>query len=509
LNWSSPSLFAGSPGVKPDRRSDLLLLVAAIIGVAAAWLPLGSAALIVAGIALFIVVLVQPLAGIALALLAGPLGAVENVEFGTALPESGQVLFWIAVAAWLGQSVLRRRIVVPRTELNRPLALFIMVAALSVLGARAFELGFKELMKWLELAIVMLMVVDLASDRATQETELLGKPRLLCSKPVRGIVAMLLLAGLSQALIGIWQFGLSGDGPDHFLILERFYRAFGTFHQPNPFGGFMGIAAALGIGTSIGLLIAWHRDGGVTGRRPATEWIWFLFVTLSAVATVMALIMSWSRGAWLGFAAAMAVLTLFLPKRRWLGMLLVACGVVVLLFAAASGILPASVAGRLGTLSDDLRIGDVRGEELTEENYAVIERLAHWQAGVEMARDNLWTGVGFGNYEAAYEEYRLLNWSHPLGHAHNYYLNILAESGIFGAIAYLAFWAFVFLQLFRLLKRLDWPRRGIALGLLAAWTALAVHHLVDKLYVNNLYIFLGVMLGLQQILLDRDDKDHR
>jgi hypothetical protein len=52
---------------------------------------------------------------------------------------------------------------------------------------------------------------------------------------------------------------------------------------------------------------------------------------------------------------------------------------------------------------------------------------------------------------------------------------------------------------------LDWHKRGLALGLLAAWTALSVHHLFDKLYVNNLYIFFGAMLGLQQVLAMTDD----
>ena len=41
-------------------------------------------------------------------------------------------------------------------------------------------------------------------------------------------------AGLVQAFIGIWQFGLRDTGPEHFMILGRFYRAYGTFEQPNP-----------------------------------------------------------------------------------------------------------------------------------------------------------------------------------------------------------------------------------------------------------------------------------
>jgi putative inorganic carbon (hco3(-)) transporter len=71
----------------------------------------------------------------------------------------------------------------------------------------------------------------------------------------------------------------------------------------------------------------------------------------------------------------------------------------------------------------------------------------------------------------------------------------------------LLLWTAVFWQTVRLLKRLEWPQRGIALGLLATWTALTVHHLVDKLYVNNIYIHLGVMLALLQ-LLDEETKDY-
>jgi putative inorganic carbon (HCO3(-)) transporter len=182
------------------------------------------------------------------------------------------------------------------------------------------------------------------------------------------------------------------------------------------------------------------------------------------------------------------------------GLSIVLVGCLIFLFLYRSNLFPAAVTARLSDFSSDLSIGDVRGVFVTEENFSVIERLAHWQSGVEMAKDNLWLGVGFGNYEPAYDDYAFLNWPHPLGHAHNYYLNILAETGVLGAVAYLVLWLVIFLQLIRLLRRLSWPERGIALGLLAAWTALSIHHLFDKLYVNNLYLFMGAMLGLQQVL---------
>ena len=116
-------------------------------------------------------------------------------------------------------------------------------------------------------------------------------------------------------------------------------------------------------------------------------------------------------------------------------------------------------------------------------------------------------GVGFGNYEPAYEQYRLGVWEEPLGHAHNYYLNLIGEVGVIGLLGYLLlFWGAVFGQCLKLLRQLKGADRGIALGLLAAWTRYGVHHLVDKLYVNNVYLHIGVMLALQQLLVRRGKK---
>lgn len=477
-----------------------------LFAIAIARLPLLLASALLLGSALVVLTLVQPIIGLSVALIAGPLGAFENILFADLPLESGQLLFLLVVSAWLGNSLLNRRVTFHKTVLNIPLILFILIASLSLLNAISLAYGLKELVKWLELAIAMVMVVDISINGLMKSPERSIVDRSKHARRTRRVIlSVLLIAGLSQAVIGIWQFGLTGEGPEHFLILERFYRAFGTFMQPNPFGGFMGMVASLAIGALIGLCVSWFLSRRHGTKLPVSEFLWFMFVAISAMLATLALLMSWSRGAWLGFAAAMAVLLLFLPRRRWFGLFLLAIALGIGFLVVELDIIPQSFLSRVGTLGSDLQIGDVRGEFLTTENYAVVERLAHWQTGLEMARDNLWTGVGFGNYEPAYPDYALLNWPIPLGHAHNYYINLLAEVGVIGAIGYLLFWAVVFLQVIRILRTKDWNKRGMALGLLAAWTALSVHHLVDKLYVNNMFIFIGVMLGFQQVLDIQDD----
>jgi O-antigen ligase len=173
----------------------------------------------------------------------------------------------------------------------------------------------------------------------------------------------------------------------------------------------------------------------------------------------------------------------------------------------ATGLLPAPIAARLTDFVQDVRFEDVRGVGINDANYAVIERLAHWQAALQMWRYNLWTGVGFGCYEPAYRDFALINWPIALGHAHNYYLNIAAETGLIGLAAYLLLWGAVFWHTWRATRRARGLLRGVAIGLLGTWTHLTVHHFLDNLYVNNVHLHIGVLLGLLAFVVRETGRD--
>ncbi|MBX3055239.1 MAG: O-antigen ligase family protein [Anaerolineae bacterium] len=490
------------------------IFTAVLTGLLLAQLPLAWAVGLVGGTAVLLLTFINPLVGLFAALLAAPWGALENIARGPSLLDSGQLLLLFTLAVWLGRGLAYRRIFIPQTFLNLPLALFMFVAALSLPHATSLSFGFKELIKWLQVTAVMLLVVDLA---VTRDPYSVNRLRITDYRsPITDyrlrftfyVLTILLLAGLSQALIGIWQFGLRGDGPEHFLVLGRFYRAYGTFEQPNPYAGYMNLTALLAVGAFLGMLAAiWRQVAGgrwrvarITHYAPLPLLTLALFTGVTAVLSILAVLFSWSRGAWLSLAVGGAMIVLFWPKKLWQGVTLLLLAGLLFWGGVRLGLVPASVTERITSFSEDLRFGDVRGVGINDANYAVLERLAHWQAALDMARENVWLGVGFGNYEPVYDTYALLNWPYPLGHAHNYYLNILAETGVWGLAAYVVLWTAVFFQTIRQLRRLDWPVRGIALGLLGAWTAVTVHHLVDKLYVNNIYIHLGVMFGLLQLL---------
>jgi O-antigen ligase len=185
-------------------------------------------------------------------------------------------------------------------------------------------------------------------------------------------------------------------------------------------------------------------------------------------------------------------------RRRAVGALwIISLAGLVLLLAGAANLIPASVMARIGTVSEYFGGFDVLTVEVTDDNFAVVERVAHWYAAAGMWADRLWTGVGAGNYAAAYPQYNVPRWTDPLGHAHNYYLNIGAEAGLIGLLAYLLLMLAATVRAVRVaLTYRDWPTRSLAMGALGVLVAVAMHHLFDMLYVHSMGVHLAILLGL-------------
>jgi O-antigen ligase len=351
--------------------------------------------------------------------------------------------------------------------------LYVFVGLLSLLGAPDWRDGLNEIIKWLEIGLTLVI----AYDEARQ-----GR--------LNWLLTAILLTGLAQAAIGLWQYQWRGVGPESFRLSEGVYRAYGSFEQPNPFGGFLGLIWPIGAGLAIEV-VKKIKDKEREKDLP------FALVGLFVSAIILlALYASFSRGAWLGAAVAGWVMAMFVPRRLSLGLGLGVAGLVVGWLLISAGLLPASIAARFASLADVASFSDVRGVNINDANFAIVERLAHWQAALDMARAHPWLGVGIGNYAAAYPQYALLNWPLSLGHAHNIYLNALAETGSVGLLAYLGIWLWVIGLTIRTLRRAAGWQRGLALGLLGVWAHLLAHQVVDNLHVNNIDLLIAAELGL-------------
>lgn len=490
-----------SNNLVPDRYLALAAAgaVAVALGIALApisvlWVAFALFSVVLAGWLL----LKYPVLAIPIVLLIGPLGAYEARAgwpiIGRLPIASGQIAFGALILFWAITWLVRKERSLPQAKSFTWLLGFAAVMLITVLSAESVADGAKEVIKWIQLGMMMLICLDLVAHTAKR-----------WASPQNGVwllVAFVAVAGLAQAAIGISQF-LAADGPESFQILGRFYRAFGTFEQPNPYGGYMAWTTVFMIGVCLPQLWVWGgRFLGLTqteqeGPMPL---LWLLLLLAVTALLGGALIASWSRGAWLAAVIGCGVMAFFLPKNRWVGVGLIVSGMLALLIVFQLGLIPASISDRLAS-STEIEFADLRDQEVSPANFAVLERQAFWQAAFGMFESDIWTGVGFGNYDAAYPDHFVGRWEKSLGHAHNYYINLLAETGIIGLFAYLIFWAAIFWQILSKLPELSLSQRGLALGLIGLWAALAAHHLVDNLYVNHNWFILGLFLAIQEMLI--------
>ncbi len=467
----------------PLLLPGLLALVGCGWGLLLVRLPFLDGLLLTVVVMVAVGTLIEPLVGVGAALFLGPLWAWLRAEWPQVPPLIGQYVFALTVALWIARGLARRDLRLPLPPLLLPLVTFVGVALLSLWSPVDLWVGFLEWVKWGQILLIFLVVYEQLSGEG-------GRRRVIA------LLLILLAVALFQAGVGLWQFALRGEGPQHFAIDERFYRAYGTFEQPNPFGGFSALLGALLTGLVLGVFME-----ALETRRGPRPWIW----PLAAAGAVVggALLASWSRGAWMGFGAALLVMLALLPRRLLLGLLLVTVLIGGGVALYVTGLLPASISSRLVSFVGYTRFEDVRGTPINDANYAVLERMAHWQAALEMWRANFWLGVGFGGYEPAYSDYALINWPFALGHAHNYYLNLLAETGLLGLLAYLLLFALTLVGVLRATRRLSGWERGVAVGLVGSWMQLSTHHLVDNLLVNNIHLHVGALLALSAWVIAR------
>jgi len=190
-------------------------------------------------------------------------------------------------------------------------------------------------------------------------------------------------------------------------------------------------------------------------------------------------------------------------RSRRSALLTVSALIVLTLMIAVSGTswLPGIISGRINDLGNYASGPDPTRTEITDANFAVLERLAHWRAGQQMFADHPWLGVGIGNYGAAYGNYALPHWYLPLGHAHNVFINFLAEVGVIGFTAFMFFWIGVAWLAWRGAASADGYASALGIGILGAWAYLSVHSMFDNLFVQHMQLQLALLLGILVSLL--------
>ncbi len=227
---------------------------------------------------------------------------------------------------------------------------------------------------------------------------------------------------------------------------------------------------------------------------------WLLLLAVPALlALVGVLILTGSRGAWVGLAAGAGLagyITWRLHRRRGLlGRLL---DVALLLAVLAAGALWFAVAFN-PALDAQLGIAAVEGA-----TGSAASRVQLWKDTLPLLRDYWFTGSGLAGTEMIYSTYSLLLHVPFRAHAHNFYLQVALEQGIVGAIALVGLLLATLLRVLAAWGAADRTQRLMLGAGMASVTALAVHGLFDaELYVSPLapLIFLAVLSAQKTAVL--------
>jgi O-antigen ligase len=400
----------------------------------------------------------------------------------------------LAIVATILVPCIRRRSI-ETTWLALPFALFVIWMAVSAEAAVDSGLAQAEIMRWVVAFasfVVMLQFLVGASRRTAAAVVL-----------TIGVVAAL------QAAIGVIQ-GLLALGPPSFQVVGSLSRAYGTFGRPNTFAGYleMTLFPVLWVAAYFAFE-AWralrkYREvrlrgfAASTGARSAFVRSGLLALALNTctVAILGGIGFSFSRGAWLGVIAGL-VISGALAFRRYLIPIAAVAPVLAVGFLLLGTSAPTALTGRLGSIVEEARPFDASNIPVTHENFATAERMAHWQAGWNMFLDHPITGIGPGNYNARYPEYFVrAEFRFSQGHAHNYYIHALAETGLVGLLLYLTLMFSALGVALRVALRGVGFARALALGAVGTTSAVMMHNVFENLHVLN----LGIQLGATWVL---------
>jgi len=302
------------------------------------------------------------------------------------------------------------------------------------------------------------------------------RPSLTVPKWRNRVFFCFLLSGSICSAIGILQY-FSGKATMKWLEIERFDllggRVSATFSNPN----FLAVYLLVVFGVSLGWIFK-------TGKARFFGWIPLLL-------SVGCLIVTWTRGAWLGVLAASGFYLAFHSAST----------------LAAFFVLPLSLPGIFLFLPGGIRarFGSIGNLAETSSRY----RIETWKGVLRLIADHPF-GIGSGEetFHLVYPAYAVSG-TESVMHAHNVYLQIAVEHGLIGVFLFLFLIVLLFRSFFACrIGRNQSVDRGFFLGIAAAMVGLLTMGFFDHLWYQPtlFYLFATLAAALSAFALSEREK---
>ncbi len=283
----------------------------------------------------------------------------------------------------------------------------------------------------------------------------------------RGVIA-LMAGNMLSALFAIYQY-ISGNVDTVWLDTQNFSniagRAVSFFENPNMLGEY----AMMLLPIAVALVLSAKKT------RERSAWM------CVAAATVLCLIFTWARGAWLGALAAFFVFAVLYSKKTIPFMLL--CLVLVPFLPV---VLPESIVSRMTSIGD-------MSDSSTSYRFFI------YKSAFDMIADFFLTGIGAGNknFSSVYVSYSYSG-IESAPHAHNLFFQLIIELGVLGLIVFVAA-MIVYIQstVTAINKEKDTYLRGLQLACACGVFASLVQGMTDYVWYNyRVYFVFFVLIGI-------------
>ena len=276
---------------------------------------------------------------------------------------------------------------------------------------------------------------------------------------------LLLAVGVGVSLYGLFQACFPERYSDTWTDTDLFstitVRVYSTLGNPNLLGEYL----LLVIPIACAMLFA------------ADNWKKRLVCLIAVGLTLVCLLLTYSRGSYLGLLFAAAVFLVLLDRR------FIFLGIVAV--ALCPLYLPESVIARftsIGNMADS----------------STSYRVKIWLSSLAMLKDFGFSGVGYGSeaYNTVYPFYALHGIAAP--HAHNLFLQLLCDGGIVGLLVFLGLMvSFYRMMLTAIRHEQDGSARVLQIGGVSAVSGFLVQSMTDYTFYNyRVMLLFFAMLGL-------------
>ena len=295
-------------------------------------------------------------------------------------------------------------------------------------------------------------------------------------KQLKMVLYVLTVIATLTAIYGVYQYVFGDVYSQAWLDDEMFedikMRVYSTLENPNVYGEYLLLIIPI-----IASLF-WTEKG----------WKKKLFLLACLGITGLVLILTFSRGCWLGIIFAIAVLAIIIDKR------FIFLGIILLLLSPF--ILPDTIINRF------MSIGNMNDSSTSYRVYI-------WMGTLSMLKDYWISGVGMGiiSFNTIYPLYSYNNIVAP--HSHNLYLQVIVEYGIVGFITMVGVMYNYFKELIISMKA---KKNIIVGGLMSGMLGFLIQSMTDHTWYNYrvvlmFWVIVGISIVASKINIGEKDND--